>query len=395
VINRRKFIAEKEAEKLHGTADGGAPTKDGEKSKDKKKKKKEEEDSDDEESVPLNKQVKGGYDSISKSSSSAKFDESVDFFPLIIEEINKINNFFVGKLAEIHASLDDIVNERQNTYRSHHTSSDTSYLTKLRDIYVELAALRSYCELNKTGFSKIIKKYDKVMEEKNLESWMRTIDRQTFTTSQEPLKMMDIVTGLVSRDKLIEWERFATEQQNKVNEEIFVSVRWSGLLLSLSVFILTLSMPSIIPNDPAASRCMSLLLFAVFLWVTEAIPYFATAMLIPILVPVLGVLKDPKDLTKLMTTEEAATFVTDHVFNHTTFLLLGGYTLSTAFSRCQLELRVASLLQNKLGSNPKYFILAIMFLGLFLSMWISNHTAPILCATIILPIVRDLPTDSR
>lgn len=28
-------------------------------------------------------------------------------------------------------------------------------------------------------------------------------------------------------------------------------------------------------------------------------------------------------------------------------------------------------------------------------MWISNHTAPILCATIILPVVRDLPVDSR
>lgn len=36
-----------------------------------------------------------------------------------------------------------------------------------------------------------------------------------------------------------------------------------------------------------------------------------------------------------------------------------------------------------------------MFLGLFLSMLISNHTAPILCATIILPIVRDLPTNSQ
>jgi phosphate transporter len=36
-----------------------------------------------------------------------------------------------------------------------------------------------------------------------------------------------------------------------------------------------------------------------------------------------------------------------------------------------------------------------MFLGLFLSMWIGNHTAPILCSAIILPVVRDMPTDSR
>ena len=36
-----------------------------------------------------------------------------------------------------------------------------------------------------------------------------------------------------------------------------------------------------------------------------------------------------------------------------------------------------------------------MFLGLFLSMLINNHTAPILTATILLPIVRDFPSNSR
>jgi phosphate transporter len=77
------------------------------------------------------------------------------------------------------------------------------------------------------------------------------------------------------------------------------------------------------------------------------------------------------------------------------FLLLGGYTISAAFSRCELELYIASWLQQKLGKSPKLFILAVMFLGLFLSMWISNHTAPILCASILIPIVEDLPKDSR
>jgi phosphate transporter len=351
-------------------------------------------DSDDEAAPLKGDSGKSGKD-YNTLNNTGNFDESVDFFPLIVEEMNKINNFFVGKLASLKISLEDIVNERRNTYRTHHTSSDSSYLLRLRDIYVELAALRSYCELNRTGFYKIIKKYDKVMGEKNLDSWTKTVDRQIFTTTQEPIHLMETVTGLVSRDKLIEWERFATEQQNKASDDVLTAVRFVGLALSLFVFIISLVIPMVIPNDPAASRCLSLLLFVVFLWVTEAIPYFATALLIPVLVIVMGVLKDPTDPSKLMTAEAAASFVTDHIFNHTTYLLLGGYTLSTAFSRCQLELRFASYLQNHLGSNPKYFILAIMFLGLFLSMWISNHTAPILCATIILPIVRDLPTDSK
>lgn len=111
----------------------------------------------------------------------------------------------------------------------------------------------------------------------------------------------------------------------------------------------------------------------------------------------MGVMKDTSAASKtsVMSTEAAAQFVTSHIFNHTTWLLLGGYTISTAFSRCQLELRLASIMQVSFGHKPKLFILAIMLLGLFLSMWISNHTAPILCGSIILPIVKDLPVDSR
>ena len=74
-------------------------------------------------------------------------------------------------------------------------------------------------------------------------------------------------------------------------------------------------------------------------------------------------------------------------YNKLQMLLLGGYTISCAFSRCQLELRVAAWLQKRLGNSPQLFLLAIMGFGLFLSMWISNHTAPILVASILIPIV--------
>jgi SPX domain protein involved in polyphosphate accumulation len=67
-------------------------------------------------------------------------------------------------LATLRIALDGITSKRRNSYRSHHTSSETTDLATLRDIYVELAALRSYCDLNQTGFYKIIKKYDKTME---------------------------------------------------------------------------------------------------------------------------------------------------------------------------------------------------------------------------------------
>lgn len=72
--------------------------------------------------------------------------------------------FIPRKLAALRIALEGITRKRRNAYRSHHTSGEPTDLATLKNIYVELAALRSYCDLNQTGFYKIIKKYDKVME---------------------------------------------------------------------------------------------------------------------------------------------------------------------------------------------------------------------------------------
>ena len=60
--------------------------------------------------------------------------------------------------------LDNMTRKRRNVYHSHHARSEPTDLANYRSIYVELAALRSYCDLCQTGFHKIIKKYDKIME---------------------------------------------------------------------------------------------------------------------------------------------------------------------------------------------------------------------------------------
>lgn len=74
------------------------------------------------------------------------------------------------KLAALRITLEGITRKRRNAYRSHHTSAGATDLATLKDIYVELAALRSYCDLNQTGFYKIIKKYDKIMEVRGTQS---------------------------------------------------------------------------------------------------------------------------------------------------------------------------------------------------------------------------------
>ena len=100
------------------------------------------------ETTPLTKN--NGDKDESGTYSKKPSNENVDFFAVIQSEIEKINKFFVGKLAELRISLDQITSKRRNVYFSHHTSAETD-LVRLRDIYIQLAALRSYCDLNQTG----------------------------------------------------------------------------------------------------------------------------------------------------------------------------------------------------------------------------------------------------
>jgi hypothetical protein len=98
------------------------------------------------EQTPLKVSSESDFMAINKVS----FGDNLDFFAIIQQEIDKINKFFVGQLAELRISLDQITSKRRNIYLSHHTSAETD-LIRLRDIYVQLAALRSYCDLNQTG----------------------------------------------------------------------------------------------------------------------------------------------------------------------------------------------------------------------------------------------------
>lgn len=130
------------------------------------------------------------------------------------------------------------------------------------------------------------------------------------------------------------------------------------------------------------------------LWVTEAIPYFATALLVPPLVVFLQILDDPEAPGTPLSSHKASKEVMSRLVNHTTILIMGGYAISAAFVKCQIELYIAAALQHRFKKSPKLFLLAIMMMGLFLSMWISNHTAPVLCVSVLLPILRDFPTHS-
>ena len=189
----------------------------------------------------------------------------------------------------------------------------------------------SYVKIIK-GFYKIVKKYDKVLD-------LDTLNIQSFASSEEPADMTERIANVVSRDKLIEWERFATEKATKSRDVLFPALRPWGVIFSIIVFFFSAYVPLMPTADLAARKCLSILLVAMSLWITEAIPYFATAMIIPPLVVFMDVLKDPSQPGRNLSSEQSAQFVLGHMFNHTTVSIIKydlrcGFLLMFDIFRC-------------------------------------------------------------
>ena len=75
-------------------------------------------------------------------------------------------------------------------------------------------------------------------------------------------------------------------------------------------------------------------------------------------------------------------------------LLLGGFTLAAALSKCKIDKRLATLILSRAGTQPRTVLIANMLVAAFASMLISNVAAPVLCYSIIEPMLRTLPAGS-
>jgi phosphate transporter len=64
-------------------------------------------------------------------------------------------------------------------------------------------------------------------------------------------------------------------------------------------------------------------------------------------------------------------------------LLLGGFTIAAALSKYDIARRMATFVLSKAGTKPQTVLVMNMFVSMFLSMWISNVAAPMLCYSII------------
>ena len=114
----------------------------------------------------------------------------------------------------------------------------------------------------------------------------------------------------------------------------------------------------LLPLDPVIGRGIGILSAVALLWLTEALHVTITALLIPILVSLSGLLTLPDALL--------------HFANPVLFLFMGGFALAAALHAQQLDRYLAESMIDLSGGKLDRAVWLLFAATAFISMWISN-----------------------
>ena len=330
-------------------------------------------------------------------------------------------------------------------------------------LYVSLCELKSFIQLNQTGFKKAAKKYDKVCNRDIRKDYMEKVVNLSCPFLDSTMKDLDgniakieqIYANVVTKGDLsmakrelrlhlrehVVWERntvwremigierraqaanFGIRQtllgpshdpskarlqgdHEDISSKEFrtplgryrcpkwlFSSTFLALVTILAIFFTLLFVP--ILRKPEQQNCLAMLVFVSLLWATEVIPLFVTSLLVPFLVVILRVMRTDEKPYHRLSSKEATKVVFAAMWTPVIMLLLGGFTLAAALSKYHIAKMMATFVLSKAGTRARNVLIVNMFVGMFLSMWISNVAAPVLCFSIIQPLLRNLPADSN
>lgn len=157
-----------------------------------------------------------------------------------------------------------------------------------------------------------------------------------------------------------------------------------GAVLAL-VICLFIEIPGL---DAAGTRMFGIFLMAIMLWVTEAIPLAATAVLV-IFLEVLLI----SNQALLPVVEEApkATVFFGALANPVIILFLGGFMLADGAAKYKVDRALSAVLLKPFLGSPRLTILGIMLITALMSMFMSNTATTATMFAVMMPVILALP----
>lgn len=224
-----------------------------------------------------------------------------EFHQCLLSYLDKSNKYYTAKVSEIALSMAHFETTQSSSYRSavSRPRSSNTGLRRVKEIYEDISDLKLFVNLNYQGFRKIVKKYDKVLQEYYLPTWMARLKTEDFCVAEDLKRLEERMKALISPSKLLEFEHEIKLKRASLlmrGSDVSVPTIHPYRIFACSMILLTLLAipPKVFGLNTDAARCLAVLIFSVSMWVSEAIPYFTTAMLVPILLVLLDVMEDPE-----------------------------------------------------------------------------------------------------
>ncbi len=143
----------------------------------------------------------------------------------------------------------------------------------------------------------------------------------------------------------------------------------------------------------AGRAALGIMVFAASLWITEAMPAFAVALLvIGLQIAILG---RPGGVWAAEGDKAAWTTFVEPWASPTMWLFLGGFVLAHACSKTRLDNWLAGMLLGRLASNPAHLVAGVMAVTFVFSMFMSNTATAAMMVAVTAPLVAGLPEGNR
>ena len=167
---------------------------------------------------------------------------------------------------------------------------------------------------------------------------------------------------------------------------------WVALLCAL-VALAVAFLPEYPGLNPAGRYTLAILILAAGLWLTEAIPAFAVALLvIGLEILILGVpggvfaASDDPGRWRIFIAPWASPLI---------WLFLGGLILAEAAAKTSLDRTLARAALSWAGVSVPWVLLAVMLISFVLSMFMSNTATAAMMIAVIMPLVKSLSAQDR
>ena len=155
---------------------------------------------------------------------------------------------------------------------------------------------------------------------------------------------------------------------------IYIAISFAAMMIIKNV-----TFPSSITTINGAEltatgqEALSVLVLALLLWITEAIPFHFTGILAMALLSVFGV-------------DSFANIVKVGFGNINVIFFIGVFILSAFINKSGLGKRLVNICLSITGNSTKFILLGFIVTGVILSMWISNMAV----AAMLMPLAKSL-----